>query len=135
MLPRMVVTEEMVHQGPGRQPKSVSHSFGRQCTTDEEAYQRIVTVGPEWQALDFGWVKDCGMLSIVNVAPLTNVVLSPEQRAERNSKVVEVAAETGIPAFARIRVGESLRMEPIHNGLALRCPNGTTKVNILAVPN
>lgn len=133
--PRMVVIEELVHQGGGHQPKSVPHSFGRFCESDEQPYQRIVTIGEQWQEVDFGWVESCGMLSIVNITPQSSVVLSPEERTERDSKMVEVSVETGVPAFARIRVGESLRMEPIHKSITLRCLSGKTKVNIMAVPN
>ncbi len=135
---RLTVVDAVYFSPHDGQPIEYRTPFGRELLTDERPYSRPLTVGPEWVEVDLGWLKDVGVSMVVvqnDEGRYRQTVPSPEERASESDRVVEVAAETGVPPFALVRPTESCRFEPARaTGLALRCRSGSAKVTVVLVP-
>jgi hypothetical protein len=66
MQTRLVATGHVVHQRPGFPGKLFGKAFTRVLQSDQQPYERELTVVPEWQPLDVGWITDCSMLMLEN---------------------------------------------------------------------
>lgn len=136
---RFTVTEVMTYLAPDQTQPTVAESrFGGLATSDERAYQRTVKVGEEWQALDLGWVKECGcsQLLIENATPQWTVMPTDKQRGEADAKVIEIKGASSAEAEWEILPGQSHRGRPAlgAHALLLRCRAGTASVRLTACP-
>lgn len=115
----VTVVETLYLSRPGREPVSVASAFEYRVP-DAQPYRRELAVGPEWTPLDPGWVKAPRLL-----------VLSP--RGGSGKEGVTVRSGEG-PPFARVRPGESLRVEPLDvSALSVRAEGGAAELEILIV--
>lgn len=99
--PRMVVHETLQHQNPGGSPTSVVRKFLRRLSSDEQPFTRRFTVTQATTALETGWLDRTSMLLLANDG-------GPDSAAV----TVGMISSLGVIGFARIRPGESLRLEP-----------------------
>jgi len=133
----LVVVEQVYYQVRGEEPAAAESRYARHVSGDEQCYERHVRAGPEWRPLDLGWLAG---------RPLSLLVLrndegrhldanpTPERRRELDGRVVELAQDGG-GAFALVRPGESLRLEPADPArLRLRCRAGAARCVLGAYP-
>lgn len=111
LVARIAVVEHFYHQQSGQQPEDVTTKFGRDLKNDEQFYRRRFSVKEEWQAIETGWITECALMLLENEAPKFLSVPTPEAKELEFSKIVEL--RIGDAMIARIRPGESMRMEPI----------------------
>lgn len=133
---RVTVVEQISHQRAGRNPISYPSSFTRELKTSEQPYSREITVGPEWQPLDTGWIAECGQLSIVNKAGSFPYQRQPtkEQLEESAKQILEVGDRFSEFRW-RIPAGESLRGFPSDAKLLfIRSQHGTITCIITLIP-
>jgi hypothetical protein len=136
---RLTVTETVYYQYGQDQPVQASAQFGRTLDTEEQAYQRKVTVGEDWKPLDVGWAGPVpAMLVVANdehrYVPPT--IPTPEEAAALEAKVVEVGVTPpngAVVGFARVRPRETCRFEPSAR-VVVRCPAGRCRVVVFAAP-
>lgn len=65
----LITAGYMVHySGPGQKSLVAQVGFDRRVQKPEQVYVRELVVGLEPQSLDCGWVKDPGMVLVVNQA-------------------------------------------------------------------
>jgi hypothetical protein len=134
----VVTIETVYHQIAGEQPMSVEVRSRRTLNTDEQPYQRKLTVGPEWQKLDTGWIVNPSVLVVSNEEG-TRIFTNPteDQRTELAAKEVRVGIKMGgsVVAISRIPPGESVRNIPVEAGnLWIRCCHGSARVIVTAFP-
>lgn len=130
------------HQIPGERATGGTERSGRFLKTKDQPYgPRRLTVGPEWQPLDTGWVKEPGLILITNEEGLPKHVQvnpTPAEAAAAEARVVEVALRTEQPVpFARVPFrGECLMFTPIPGReYLLRCVAREAKVVVLCYPS
>ena len=130
---RLVVVENVYYQSPDQQPVSLENGFSKWLDSDEQPYNRQVKVTAEWQVLDLGWVKDCGMLVISNPLERRQVNPTSEQRAEELGRVLEVGIDSRV-RHIDVCPGESSRFQPTcTTNVYIRC-SVPTKITITAFP-
>lgn len=133
---RITVVDTVVHYRKDIGPTAYDTRFSRELTTREQAYDREISVGEEWQPVSFGWnAANCGMLILKNVGNRKPYIRSTvEERAEWAEKVIEVTSDIN-PQW-EIRIGESMRGVPIGPGAILvRCRKGQTTLVVTVIPN
>lgn len=112
-------------------------SYDEELETDHEAYGRRLTVGEEWQPLDFGWVpvEDVGMVVVENLAG-RNLRVNPtdDERREIADRVLEVRHEGDAHAYAIPPRGADSFRSTDPASLRIRSRKGETKYKIMVVP-
>jgi hypothetical protein len=136
---RLFVVEQVYHQPAGQSPTSVESRFGRWLGSDEQPHLRPMTVGPNWQPLDTGWVGEkVGHIVIANEEGKSRLRQPTEaERQETEAKVVEIGVESDhlVDTFALVRPGETCRFEPAAAGmLRLRCRVGAACCSVAVLP-
>jgi hypothetical protein len=133
MAARLVVVEQVHHQEQGSAPVSLDTRYTVELSSDEEPYVRRLNVGEETARLDFGWAKDPAMLVLRHERPVRSVHPGAEEAAADEAR--RVVLLVGDRAFAAVRPGCSLRMEPTAGAeLNVRCTQGSAKCTIMVVP-
>lgn len=126
--------------------------FYRFLQTSEQPYVRHLKVGPQWAAVEYGWLKDMvGYMEIYNrevPSPGTSreeIALHSIQLAvipktdDPSTRTMWSPEEVGPVPFAFIRPGEMAMFEPWESedgemtNLAMRCPAGA-RVTLAVVP-
>lgn len=138
---RMTVVQYVYHQVPGEQPKLYESRFSRELTTIEQPYVRITQIGSEWIPLDLGWLKDCGVGTVVienNEGQRFQVIPTKEEKEVISKREVEIALcnEGEEPrAFLFVPPTETVRFSPrCPNLLKIRCLQGHAKITIQVFP-
>lgn len=139
---RLTVVETVFHQSPDEGATSSGGNFERELRGGDQVYARRLTVGPEWQKLDTGWLGGrCSQIHISNEeGKRWDKVPTAEERGEAASRIVEVGIDVadaggGAAVFALVRSGESCRFEPSDARLLyLRCRRDGAKCRVTAVP-
>lgn len=142
--PRMSIVENVYHSIPGQGTSGPGASrFYRYLNSDEEAYDRTLRVGKEWQPIDIGWLKDKDV-ACVRIGNKNTRVPSKKPTLEQidadNAKILEIGIEdihTGvITVFSEIPVNEDMRVSnpKILEFMRIRCKTGDTKYSIYLVP-
>lgn len=125
------------HQQPNAPPAVADPAWGRFVESDEQPWVRQLTVGPEWQALDCGWVERAGLMVLQNTeGKFPQVIPTEEERAAVAARVVELAYKP-CPAFATwvVRPGAAHVGEPGDvKLLRVRCRSGTARCTLYLFP-
>lgn len=138
-MPRITVVEQIHFESPDF-PKSRTIAYCDQVG-EEQPYERILRIGPEWQKLDPGWLQDASLLLLHNLEGTSlQVQPTPEERDEIAKRVIVVGVcneseyanmhdpEPVMLPFGFARPGRSLRLEPTELfQYRVRCANGTAK--------
>lgn len=154
------------HRAKGGEVKSLPTRSARYLESDDDPIIRNLKIGTEWIELDTGWIKQVGMLQIMNLGgPMFNVVPTPEQAKEAQSKILEIGyrlreytkesvykepkrtkrtmwdeplkeePQTIIPLWI-VHVGECHVGKPSpEHTIYLRCPVDTITVKLIISPN
>ena len=143
---RLVIVEETYYQCRGEEPFQLTSRYVRHLDTEEQPYQRKITVTEEWQELDYGWVEDISLVYIVNEEGRNRrTVPSAEELEESARKVVEATIGThlvfspekvdGEPPVFLIPPGEAFKAYPAGNtGIYVRSQLGNTNCTITILP-
>lgn len=142
VLDRIVVVESVYHQPFGAEASAVESRFTRRLKTVEQVYVRQSSVGEEWQPLDHGWIKECGMLVVQNnEGRALQVNLADDEREALSKKVLEIAylvpKDLTAPAAGRFLIlpGESIRVHPSPiEKLHVRSQSGIARFTVNAFP-
>lgn len=117
-------------------------SFDWRCShvtppADEDPWQRRITVGPEWTALDFGWLTDNpGMVVIENQAGAGRLVQpTPAEREATKLQVIEVSFNGDDAPACLIHPGLFFAFMPVAAaGVRVRCRAGSVKAYLVTLP-
>lgn len=135
---RLTVVEMVYVQTPNAGPVAVESRYGVWIESDEQPYTRRLTVGPEWQPLDLGWLRDVpiALIHLSNEGYGRSLVTpTAEQSATLTEHIVEVSATRQYVLFSYLSPGESLRVPP--PGVVdwyVRCPNGRSTCVLNVIP-
>ena len=136
--PRLTVVEHVYHQeGGGKSPVGSDCVSARFLRTDEQPYVRKTRIGETWTRLDTGWLASVSLIRVVNEATVFATYPSLREKTEAEAKVLEIGVEdeTGVHSFARVRPGDSFRIDPVDSpSLRVRCRSGFAQVTIHAFP-
>ena len=129
-----VTVVETVYYQRGAEPGLIAEArFSRMVVTDEQPYCRRFCADEEWRPLDLGWLADPGLLVLENREGRFQANPSAEERAEVESRVLELAVG-GVP-FLAVRPGETARFEPVAAaGLQVRCRRGRAQAYLVVLP-
>lgn len=153
---RIAVVEYVYHQQPDVQPTVTESRFSRWLESQEQPYLRRLTLDQTWRELDFGWLKQSGMLVLKNEEGRFHVQPTKDEREDMAARIIEVALflpgekndgsrtmhdtplrkAIGPLIFAIVRPGESLRFEPHDVGcLRIRTMHGSARCSIMVLPH
>lgn len=136
--PRLTVVEHVYHQeGGGKSPVGSDCVSARFLSTDEQPYVRKTRIGETWTRLDTGWLASVSLIRVVNEATVFATYPSLREKTEAEAKVLEIGVEdeAGVHSFARVRPGDSFRVDPVESrSLRVRCRSGFAQVTIHAFP-
>lgn len=129
----MSVQEIVYHFVAGQNPVALPCRVNRTLQTDEQAWQRRLTIGDQWQRLDVGWVERCSLLRVANEGN------GPKVHAEAVELGVRIDQGPSLGAVIEVTdvipAGESVRrLPPNLKCLWLRCRQGRTNVVVVAIP-
>lgn len=133
MPPRLVVIGHYYHQNPPGQPRDVEVRFSRALKSeDQPILGRRFTVGEEWQKLDFGWIKEPGLIVIENLeGRFTQKIPFPEEEAAAALKVLEIGAPDH-PVML-VPTNEIASLTPAGE-VFVRCRSGSARYSLSVVP-
>lgn len=128
---RLTAQVNIYHEHWGEQPVAAHCSTQRFLDTQEQPFQRRITVGPEWVPLSRAWgtmLESVGVILLENRAGRSLMVTPTDEEWEViQDSVIQVAIqkEAHFP-FARIVAGAFLLLEPEEPELLhVRCPHPT----------
>lgn len=131
---RLVVVDQVYHQPAQGRPQVVRLPFARDLEGHEDAYTRNFAAGADWRPLDTGWVGDAvGLLLVRNregdaelgpyadrdreALPARVLELALRQRPDPEGQFRTMHSPSQAPPTllrcARVRPGESCRLEPV----------------------
>lgn len=136
---RLTVVETVYHQPAAGPPTATESRFSRPLGSDEQPYSRRLTIPTRWVRLDPGWVGGgCAALALSNEGPVARrtTVPTPEEAAADAALVVTVGVAADpegatVAPFARVRPGESLRLEPADPGRLMLVCSGEAPARVL----
>lgn len=145
---RISIVETIVHQVPRHNPTIIETRLSNLVKSDEEPYFRPrLKVGKEWIKIETGWLdgstedKEVGRIIIKNHGPdrETGGVIGKEEKDKIALMYLEICMNPDTADGyddAYILVGDSLRICSGHiEYWRIRCPNGVTRISILALPS
>jgi hypothetical protein len=151
---RISVVKTVTHTCEGMRPHSVSYPYNRTLRTTEQPYERLITIGPDWEPLDLGWLagKPIALVTLKNEEGRFHNRPTREELAEVFGRIVEVgfvpappeervrtmhsperAHRAPIAAFL-IRPTESDEWEPAGAVAHVRCRSGAARCVLFIVP-
>lgn len=142
---RISIVETIVHQAPKSNPVVIETRLSQMIKSDEEPYFRPrLKVGNEWIKIDTGWLdgstedKQVGRIVIKNHGPdrETQGNLTKKEKEQIEGMYLELSIGCNMPiSNLIIPVNDSIRICQVNIEFYLiRCPNGNTKISILALP-
>lgn len=140
-VPKVTVVGTVYYQPARGQPKGVKIAYSLSGVEDEQVYERPVQVGPEWQPVEYGWVKNPGMVIVSHDKVVLDVKPTKEQREWLEQRVIQLGIlnwagdrETVAP-FQDVYLGTSFpSTPPSFPLLRIRCPNGKARVTVYVIP-
>ena len=125
---RLTLVSTVYHQVQGEKPQAFSSQSTRFLDSDEQVYTRHLKVSEDWQALEFGWVKDPSIILLeYPQVKVDNLIL-------QESLLLGIAVGTSDPLeLFEIPPGDPFRVYPIvsANTLFVRYPNGDTIAKVI----
>ncbi len=133
---QITVVEQVYHRLVGNQPCLVESRFSRELVSNEQPYERHLSVGEQGKPLDCGWVKEASQLLILNEAGRNLQVNSTKEgREETSRKVLEVYYLGAVGFSWLVYPRESIRVCPnTLEGLAVRSKSGTIPFILHVIP-
>lgn len=137
---RVTVIQQVYHHQPGMQPAVVEVKSARWLDSEEQAYDRNVSVGPDWSGIDSGWVPSPSMAVLYNREGVNlSAVPSAAELDALKAKVVEVGFAPGdTPPSAALLVppGEAQVMAVADvRTLRVRCRSGSARCTLTLIPS
>ena len=132
----LTVIEMVYHRPVDGEHGGVETRFNRKLQTQEQMYQRKMTVGEAWVPLDLGWLDENGISALVLVNNEEHFTHQPteEELAELAKKVIQIGYAEGGYAWD-IPPGESFRGTPTNSEhLFVRCVHGSAKCTLTLIP-
>lgn len=118
---RLVVLGSVYYKQASGPTSQVATTYAEMLASDEQVYQRQVTVGEEPAPIDSGWVKEASLLVVIN-----------EDKVLGNPGVLLCS---GVVPFSRIPPGQHVRVpHPDLSSLRVRSLSGRVKCSIHLVP-
>lgn len=117
----------------GDDPVRVHHAFSM-MVGDEQPYVRHLTVGPDGIKVDFGWVKEPGLL-VIEAKPV-HVLVMPTKEEREGIESRQLLISPGPHAFsipAGFQGGVFVCSGP-PAGLSIRANHGEVRVTITVFP-
>lgn len=139
---KLTVVERVYHRQGNNPPLQIESKFEYPLSVDEACYFRpSCKVGPEWSALDFGWIgrENAGTIVIQNITGrYLAKIPTPEEKAELDAKALIVSvcysSESRLE-FAVIPPKQNLRLNLFPGAdYSIRCPAGQAEFNLYAIP-
>lgn len=132
----LTVVETIHHQRANKSPVTLTTSYDIPLDTGEQAYSRELTVGPEWQVLDTGWLKLWSLVVVKNhlprIARTTPGAPPPiPQSRVSDPRTIQLGlrgkkGEFPTEVLLLIPPGQDTRLYPVSAGRwMLRCPTDT----------
>jgi hypothetical protein len=134
MANRLTVTEGIYHMGHDVPTSGTYATFSRQLEGNDQPYIRRLTVGRDWQPVDFGWIGErVGMLSISNEE---GKFLQRNPTEEEKKALAAMVIEVTVSGDADwlILPGETMRGTPAKKNIRVRCQGGDAKVVVTVIP-
>ena len=139
------VVEMDTHQLPRESGVTSESRYQRRCHSDEQVYQRTITLDEKWRPLDTGWVKEPALVKISNEEGIYwQVVPTQEEREEVETHVIEICflpadvlerSPERPPPDIEVPPAESSRFCPgCPERISIRCRSGLAKAKIFVVP-
>lgn len=132
--PRLSLVEMLYHARPGQSPTAVETRIYRWLATNEQPYIRQLLIGGCWTFLEYGWVKEPGVLHVKNEEGFKYQTFPTEQqRLEVESRILllGVVTEDRVEPFTMVHPGFSQRVDvPEDKRYALRCVTGTAQTTV-----
>jgi hypothetical protein len=126
---RITVVEHITYSVKSGNPMVIPSRFGRNMLTEEQPYQRQLTIDGTWRKLELGWLDECrlGMVIIENnEGKRLQRIPSPAEVASINARIIEVWFEP--PKHAH-----PIKMEMPRNDLDMHDPPEDVEPRISAV--
>jgi hypothetical protein len=136
---KLTVVERVYHRQGNHPPLQIESKFEHVLAVDEACYFRPgCKVTEDWQALDFGWLKDnAGTIVIQNITGrFLSKIPTPDKKRELDAKLLEVGVVAPIPIpFALVPPKQNVRLN-LMPGLTylVRCQSGPAEFNLYAIP-
>ena len=133
---RITVVEHVYLQSAGEtEPKAVSLSYSRQVESTEQPYERFCKASRDWSPVDYGWIRDPGMVIIASKdGKFTQTYPSDEERKAMENRIIEVSLGD-YDCVLTIPPGEALRISPSDSSkVKIRCLGGPARYVVYAFP-
>jgi hypothetical protein len=134
MAAQITVLKTVYFRPADGQPTAYEARWTRPLASSEDPYVRTLTATTSWQALDVGWIKDAGLLIVLNVeGRVQHRRLAPEERQAAAARVLEIAVGSEPPWL--VPPGESFVGQPADaKRLRIRCQSETAKYQVILIP-
>ena len=135
MVQRITIVDSVYYEAQGAEPLQIKSGYSRMVVSDEQPYMRTLKVSQEYQILDSGWIKECGLLVIKNEEGSNpQKIPTVAEKEAIKGRIVELCDDHSKLCWL-VHPGESLRACPISLvGLKLRCLSETAKVTLAVFP-
>lgn len=137
---RATVVEQLYHRAFGDQPVQFESRYSRELKSNEQAYERRLTIGDQWEDFDTGWIRRIGIFAIRNEEGRNlQRIPTKEERGEIDGRIVEIffvseGASAPFPeAHLRVYPGETAKGCPAVK-MKVRCRSGTARCTVFVVP-
>ena len=145
---RFTVSEIFYFQEVGSSPFTLDLTHSRNVDSEEQVYSRKTRIKDEWSPIEVGGLEEPSLVIIKNEVVQYQTYPTPEQRMLDETRVLLLGLKTYaegcslIPAcgpyiqeFAKIRPGESIRLEVLNiKNFVIKSAFGECKTTIVAVP-
>lgn len=140
-LPNRVLTIEQVYlQGADSEPVLFELRESTSLQSDEQPFDRVLTVGEEWQPLAKGtWIPEPGLILVTNTTYKKARQTNPteEERKALAGAVIEIrmSGQDSVP-FAAIPPGKGVRILPAAtvDQYVVRCKVGSARYRVVLLP-
>ena len=131
----ITVTGMIYHQIVDQQPKAITIGYSRHLEGSEQLYHRLekTPLDGSWAVVDTGWVKDPGLIVIINSHPTIELEIAIQISVQRIDYL-----ETFIMPFALLSFQEDFKVHPVKDTKYLirkldNCNDTLVKYNLYAV--
>lgn len=132
---RLTVVPTIYHQTPDGQAVSAGEPFSRLLASDADADQVRMRLTEAWQALDTGRVPDAGLVFLEYQAPRLQVQPTDAERADTQSRLVEVSYRGDGEPDIFLAPGESTYFDPVDvKRVRVRVRKGLARLAVSLIP-
>ena len=137
---RFGVVNTLFHQQPHTPAFTVEARFTRFLDSDEQPYQRRLTLTEDWQKLDYGWLAPdrVAVLVIKNEEGRYLTIPTQEEKDDMARRTIHLGHKIGdvVAAYWLVRPGECFQGEPFSlEDFYLRSAKGKIRCTITIIPS